>query len=130
MTATGAYNLWDEIILKEELTFLQGHYGDLASFTIFTYDQKSALFFDPSVKFVSYFPNNFFGKPFANIGYLIKNLWLIYRADILIIWGGGLIFDNEPDVSFNSLMRQWYLRTKVARIWGTAIVYLDRKSVV
>ncbi len=124
MTATGSYNLWDEVILWEELKFLQNHYGDLASFTIFTHDPKSTLFFDPSVKLVSYFPNNFFGNPFANIAYCIKNIWIIYRADILIIGGGGLIFDNEPDVSFSSLMRQWYFRTKIARIGWTAIVYL------
>ncbi len=124
MTATGSYNLWDEVILWEELKFLQAHYGELATFTVFTHNAKSALFFDPSVRFMSYFPNNFFGNPFANIAYCIQNIWTIYRADILIIGGGWLIFDNEPDVSFSSLIRQWYFRTKIARIGGTAIVYL------
>ena len=124
MTATGAYNLGDEVILAEELRFLQNHYGDTAEFTIFTYDKKSALVYDPTVNFVSYFPNNFFGKFFANIGYFFKNIWLIYRADILIIGGGGILFDNEPDISFDMLLWQWYFRTKIARIAGTAIVYL------
>ena len=124
MTATGAYNLGDEVILAEELKFLQHHYGDMAHFTVFTYDQKSALIQDPTVNFVSYFPNDFFGKFFANIWYFIKNIWLIYRADILIIGGGGLLFDNEPGINFNSLLRQWYFRTKIARVGGTAIVYL------
>ncbi len=124
MTATGAYNLGDEIILAEELKFLQNHYGDMAEFTVFSYDKKSALVYDPTVKFVSYFPNNFFGHFFANIGYFFKNVWLIYRADILIIGGGGILFDNEPDVSFDMLLWQWYFRTKIARIGGTTIVYL------
>ncbi len=124
MTATGAYNLGDEIILAEELKFLQNHYGDMAEFTVFSYDKKSALVYDPTVKFVSYFPNNFFDHFFANIGYFFKNVWLIYRADILIIGGGGILFDNEPDVSFDMLLWQWYFRTKIARIGGTTIVYL------
>lgn len=124
MTATGSYNLWDEIILREELKFLQNHYGDLASFTVFTHDKKSTIFEDATVKFVPYFPTNFWGNPFANIGYFFHNLWLIYKSDILIIGGGGLLFDNEPGVSFDLLLWQWYFRTKIARVGGSTIVYL------
>jgi len=96
----------------------------MAEFTYFTHDPLSSFVRDPAVHVASYFPNDFFGRPFANIGYFIKNLWLIYRADILIIGGGGLIFDNEDGVNFDMLIMQWYLRTKIARIGGTAIVYL------
>ncbi len=124
MTASGAYNLGDEIILAEELKFLQNHYGDMAEFTVFTYDKKSALVYDPNVRFMSYFPNDFFSHVFKNIWYFFQNIWIIYRADIMIIWGGGLLFDNEPDMSFDMLIWQWYFRTKIARVAGTAIVYL------
>lgn len=85
MTATGSYNLGDEIILKEELQFLHGHYGEIVDFTVFTHDKKSALFQDDTIHWASYFPNNFFGNPFANIWYFIVNVWKIARADILIV---------------------------------------------
>lgn len=124
MTATGSYNLGDEVILSEELKFLQSHYGDMAEFCYFTHDPKWSFVKDSTVKVASYFPNGFFRNPIANIGYFFKNIWLIYRADILIIGGGGLIFDNEPGVNFDMLLWQWYFRTKIARIGWTAIVYL------
>lgn len=124
MTATGSYNLWDELILSEELKFLQNHYGEMADFTIFTHDQKSSFVHDSSVHFVSYFPNNISKNFLGNIGYFFKNIWLILRADIIIIGWGGLIFDNEPGVNFDILLAQWYFRVKLARISGAAIVFL------
>ena len=38
-TATGAYNLGDELILLQEYEYLHNRYPD-ATFTIFTYDRK------------------------------------------------------------------------------------------
>lgn len=104
MTATGSYNLGDEIILREELAFLHGHYGEMVDFTIFTHDKKSALFQDDSVTWATYFPHAFWSNPFANIGYFFMNIYRIWKADILIVGGGGLIFDNEEGISFDSLM--------------------------
>jgi polysaccharide pyruvyl transferase WcaK-like protein len=124
MTATGSYNLWDEIILREELKFLHGHYGEMVDFTVFTHDKKSALFQDDSVHWSKYFPHGLFRNPLANIWYLLVNVWKISRADILLIGGGGVIFDNEEGVSFTNLINQWYFRTKIARLSGTTIVYL------
>lgn len=124
MTATWSHNLWDEIILREELKFLHGHYGEMVDFTVFTHDKKSALFQDDSVKWVTYFPHGLFSNPFANLWYLVKNIWCISRADILIIGWGGLVFDNEDGVSFTNLLSQWFFRTKIARLAGTTIVYL------
>lgn len=85
MTATGSYNLGDEIILREELKFFQRQYGASAEFSIFTYDKKSALFKDSDVSWITYFPHRFFINPLGNIWYLIRNIWEIWRADILII---------------------------------------------
>lgn len=88
MTATGSYNLGDEVILHEEIKFLYGHYGEMGDFTIFTHDQKSAIFHDDTLRWVKYFPSGFWHNPIANIWYLISNIWIIARADILIIGGG------------------------------------------
>lgn len=38
-TATGAYNLGDELILLQEYEYLHNRYPE-ATFTIFTYDRK------------------------------------------------------------------------------------------
>ena len=122
MTASGDFNLWDELILQEEVKFLQKHYGDV-DITAFTYDPKSLVFNDPKVKYVHYFPSNLFGNPIGNIFFLIKNLWLIARADILVIGGGGLFFDNEPGVAFKKLITQWWMRVKMARICGTTLLF-------
>lgn len=84
MTASGAYNLGDELILQEEVRFLQKHYVNV-DITAFTYDPKSAILNDPSVHFVHYFPTNFWKNPFANIAYLIRNIWIIAKAEILVI---------------------------------------------
>lgn len=63
MTASGAYNLGDELILQEEVKFLQKHYGNV-DITVFTYDKKSLILSDPSVHVATYFPSNLFGNPF------------------------------------------------------------------
>lgn len=124
MTATGSYNLGDELILSEEFRFLQEHYKNTVSFSVFTHDKKSSFLMDPKTDFVTYFPHNIRWKPFSNIWYFFKNIWLILHSDILIIGGGGIIFDNERGVNFSSLLAQWFLRTKIARLNGTTIVYL------
>lgn len=122
MTATGSYNLGDELILQEEVTFIKTHYGNV-DITVFTHDKKSAIVKDEFIHFVSYFPTNILRNPFGNIFFFFKNIWLIARADVLIIGGGGIIFDNEPGVSFISLLYQWWFRIKVARISGTTLLF-------
>ncbi len=124
MTATWSYNLWDEIILQEELRFLQEHYGTAVSFKILTHDKKSAFFSDPDAPFVTYFPHAFWRNPFMNIYYFLNNIWLIIHADIIIIGGGGIFFDNEEGTSFKSLIMQWFFRIKLARLSGTTIIFL------
>jgi polysaccharide pyruvyl transferase WcaK-like protein len=122
MTASGDYNLWDELILQEEVRFLQKHYGNV-DITAFTYDKKSVIINDPSVHLIHYFPTSFFRKPLANIGYFFQNIWRIAKADILVIGWGGIIFDNEPGVSFSKLLTQWVYRVKVARIAWTTLLF-------
>jgi polysaccharide pyruvyl transferase WcaK-like protein len=124
MTATGSYNLGDEIILQEELKFLHGHYGEMVDFTVFTHDKKSALIHDESIHWAIYFPHGLLRNPIANIWYFFRNIWLIARADFIIIGGGGIIFDNEEGVNFTLLLKQWWFRTKIARMAGTTIVFL------
>jgi polysaccharide pyruvyl transferase WcaK-like protein len=123
MMATGKYNLGDELILREEVRFLRAHYGNV-DITICTYDPKSHLLHDmEDIRFISYFPNHFFSRLIQNIWYFFHNIVAIYSSDILIIGGGGIIFDNEPGVSFGKLLWQWFFRIKVARISGTLLLF-------
>ncbi len=122
MTATGCYNLGDEIILKAEVAFIKSQYENV-DITVFTYDKESTLLPEWSVRYVNYFPNRFWRHPLRNIWYFFENIWLIRSADFLIIGGGGLIFDNERGISYPALLRQWRFRTKLARIFGTHIFF-------
>lgn len=122
MTSTGSYNLGDELILQEEVRFIKTHYGNV-EVIVFTHDPKSVILRDDTVKFVKYFPTNLVRNPLGNVWYFLKNCWLIARAQVLVIGGGGIIFDNEPGISFTSLLYQWLLRIKIARISGTTLLF-------
>ncbi len=123
MAAVGAYNLGDELILKLEVQFIQKHYWENISITVFTYDPASTLIRDPSISYVSYFPNDIRHHFFRNVGYFFHNIYLIARADVLIVGGGGIIFDNEPGVSVWWLFAQWSMRIAIARMFHTILLF-------
>ncbi len=123
MTAVWAHNLWDELILKEEVNFVRERYGKNIEMTVFAYDLAGILTHDEDVRFVSYFPNKFGVYPFKNIKFLFQNIWLIAHADVLIIGWGGIIFDNEPGVPFWMVFAQWSFRVTIARLFKTTILF-------
>jgi hypothetical protein len=57
----------------------------MVDFIVFTHDKKSAFIQDDSIHWATYFPHGLFRNPFANIWYFIRNVWLIVRADFMII---------------------------------------------
>jgi polysaccharide pyruvyl transferase WcaK-like protein len=122
MAASGSYNLGDELILREEVRFTKSHYGNV-DITVMTYDMKSLLERDPEVHYAHYFPTNIIRNPIGNIWYLIRNTWLIAKADVLVVGGGGIIFDNEVGVSFRILIFQWHMRIWLARVSGTTLLF-------
>lgn len=84
-TATGAENLGDECILLSEYRYLKARYPQ-AHIRVATYDPASNLLpSDDALSFFSYFPNGFKSRPFANIGYLIRNCYEIARSDLVIV---------------------------------------------
>ncbi len=108
-TATGEFNLGDECILAAEMEYVHQKYPD-ASIAVATYNQESTNFFsrespvwnsiDSKVQLFSYFPNAFRKHVFKNIGYFFKNLVQIFRADLIIVGGGGLFYDTEIGQDF------------------------------
>lgn len=123
MCATGAHNLWDELILRWEIQYLRQKYGEHAIITVCTYDPTSAIIHDDKVYFASYFPNNFRRRPLRNIAHFFQNIWLLITTDVLIVGWGGIIFDNEPWVSFSRLFWQWHTRIWLARLFRVEILF-------
>lgn len=122
-TATGAYNLGDELILLQEYAYLKNRYPE-ASFSVFTYDEASSLLpDDPTIEYLSYFPHHLKTRPFHNVWYLIKTVLTIRKSDAVIIGGGGLLYDNEEGQSFEKLLRQWKLRVWLVKFFRKPLVY-------
>ncbi|MDD2487762.1 MAG: polysaccharide pyruvyl transferase family protein [Candidatus Gracilibacteria bacterium] len=119
-TATGHHNLGDELILLKEYEVFKENYKN-ANFNIFTYDKESSLIKD-KVNYIQYFPTGMFAHPFKNIGYLIKNIIVIMKSDIVIIGGGGLIYENEFQSAHFPIM-QWLFRIILSKIFAKRIIY-------
>lgn len=122
-TATGAQNLGDECILLAEYRFLRARYPD-ADLRIATYDPGAQLLpTDNKVTFFSYFPNGFGKNIFANIGYFFRNCYEIARADLVIVGGGGLFYDNEAGQSWKKQLLEWKLRIVAAKFFRTIVFF-------
>lgn len=123
LTATGAYNLGDELILAQEHEYLNARYPG-AIFHVFTYDPESSLLpKDKKIRDISYFPNNLRKHPFANIAFFFENLITLATSDLIVIGGGGLIYDNESGQSFSKLLTEWKIRIFIARLFHIPVLY-------
>ncbi len=122
-TATGAYNLGDELILLQEYTYLKNRYPE-AHFSVFTYDEKSSLLpDDPSIEYLSYFPHHLRKRPVHNIWYALKTIWTLYRSDYVIVGGGGLLYDNEEGQSLERLLGPWQFRVWLINLLRKPLIY-------
>lgn len=120
--AAGAHNLGDEAIVLSEVAFLRERYPD-ARISVSTYDSASTLV--PSewgIRYFSYFPNGFRRKPVSNVFFCLRTAWEIFRADLVVIGGGGIFYDNEGQ-SFSKQVFEWRLRTGTARFFKKPIVF-------
>lgn len=108
----GCQNLWDELILKNEIQLLQERFGENTQFRVFSYDPQNPFFLQPNISYLEYFP----------VG--IKNPWNILRnlrnyssflgtllwSDVVVIGGGGLFYEHEVQ-STRSPLDLWGYRT-------------------
>jgi len=123
LTATGAYNLGDELILLQEYEYLKDRYRD-ASFTVVTYDRASSLLpIREDIRYISYFPSSLRKKPFLNILFFCRNLFALATSDLIVIGGGGLIYDNEPGQSFSKLLTEWKIRVYIVKLFAIPVWY-------
>ena len=49
-------NLWDELILKNEIKILKEEFWENTKFFVFTYDKKDIFFDDKNIVYKEYFP--------------------------------------------------------------------------
>lgn len=119
-TATGQYNLGDEVITQAEIEFL-GEKIPSVTIVLPTYNPESVLKKSSRVVYRSYFPNAITKKPIANLLAAWFLIWDTFRSSAVLIGGGGLIFDREAGKSFGRLINQWKLRVWIAKLFGKPI---------
>lgn len=120
----GAQNLGDELILKNEIELLKQEFWKDALFQVASYDIDNPLFQIQNTKYFEYFPIGM--KQVKNIFRNIQNfftfLFVIIWSDIVVIWGGWIIYDSEVQSVWNPLW-QWLFRVRVARFFRKKIYF-------
>lgn len=120
-----AQNLGDELILKNETELLREKYNSNSiNFKVFTYDLEYKFFEDSFVEYIEYFPI-WIKNPknlFRNIKNFISFSKIIKSSDKVIIWWGGIIYDNEIQSVWNPLA-QWLFRVKMAEYYKKDIIF-------
>ncbi len=129
----GSQNLWDELILKNEIDLLKEEFWEDANFRVASYDFRNPLFCIANTQYFEYFPIAI-KKPqniFRNIMNLFKFIKTIIWSDIVVIWWGGIIYDHELQSVWNPL-KQLLFRTRLARLFRKNIyfygIWIDIKN--
>ncbi len=132
-------NLGDELILKNEIKILENaefkakkidlininwQLSNPNSFRVFTYDIKNTFFQKDNVSYLEYFPIWIKNKKniFRNIKNFISFVKTIFWSDLIVIWWGGIIYDNEVQANKNPL-DQWIFRNKFFRFFRKKVVF-------
>ncbi|MDD3794143.1 MAG: polysaccharide pyruvyl transferase family protein [Candidatus Gracilibacteria bacterium] len=120
----GAQNLGDELILKNEIKLLKKEYGEDTKFRVFTYDKKNPFFLDDNVVYSEYFPIGIRKKRniFRNIVNFFVFLFSTIRADLIVIGGGGIIYDEEVQSTKNPL-DSWIFRRRFFRLFFKKVYF-------
>ena len=124
MMSVWCQNLGDELILKNEVSLLKQKYSDNTNFRVFTYDLNNIFFSDLKVKYEEYFPI-WIKKP-KNIIRNLKNYYTFVKtikwADKVVIWWGGIMFDNES-WNYTNPLKLWLFRTTFIKIFKKDIIF-------
>ncbi len=102
----GSHNLWDELILKNEIKFFREKYKSKnPTFIVFSYDLEDIFYEAEDIEYKQYFPL-WFKNP-KNIYKNIFNFFVFLKytilSDLIVIWWWGLFFDNEEGSKKNPL---------------------------
>lgn len=123
MMSVWCQNLWDELILKNEIKLLKEKYWNDTKFKVFTYDLNDIFYTDSNVEYLEYFPiwiknpKNLF-RNLKNYYHFIKTMkW----CDKIVIGGGGVFFDNETG-NYSNPLNQWLFRTEIIKMLKKEII--------
>lgn len=114
-----AQNLWDELILKNEIKLLEQEYWKDTQFIVFSYDHTNPFYEKSNIIYKEYFPNwirnswNFF-RNICNFFTFIK---VTLKSDLIIIWWGWIIYDNEKQTTKWPL-NAWLYRVNIFNFLG------------
>jgi len=88
MMSIWCQNIWDELILKNEIVLLKEKYWKDTNFLVMTYDIKNFFYIDKNVRYIEYFP--IWIKKIRNIYRNIKNFFVFIKSillsDKVVIW--------------------------------------------
>ncbi len=117
MMSVWCQNLWDELILKNEIQLLREKYGKKTKFRVFTYDLEDIFYQDETVEYLEYFP--IWIKNPKNIFRNLKNYYNFIKtvkwADKIVFGGWWIFFDNEAG-NFSNPLKQWLFRSEIIKL--------------
>ena len=128
----GAQNLWDELILKNEIKIFEENphifwlekYKKIPEFTVFSYDLKHPFFTQENISYKEYFP--FWIKKVRNFFRNVKNyfsfLGTIITSKYIVIGWGGLFYENELQKSQKNL-DLWLWRRKYFSFFHKKVIF-------
>lgn len=119
-----AQNLWDELILKNEIKLLKKEYWEDTKFRVFTYDKKNPFFTDDNVVYSEYFP--IWIREWKNlwrnfINFLVF-LFCVIKSDLIVIGWGWIIYDDEVQSTKNPL-DSWLFRVRFFRFFMKKFIF-------
>lgn len=122
-----AQNLWDELILKNEINLLEKMYKhEKIKFYVFSYDKSNAFIKKDNIKYVDYFP--IWIKNPKNIIKNIKAYFnykkIVKKSDLIVIGWGWIIYDEEHQTTLDPL-NQWAFRSEYFKKLGKKVLFFS-----
>ena len=116
--SVGAQNLWDELILKNEIKMLEQEYWKNTQFIVFSYDYKNPFFKKSNIIYKEYFP--VWSKRISNIFRNIYNFFsfinTVIKSDLIVIGWWWIIYDSEIQ-STKEPLDQWLFRVNIFKFF-------------
>ena len=108
--------------MYSEVAYLRERYPK-CRVAVFTYDPKSTIIpKDWNVRYPSYFPNRIRKRFWANVGYFFRTFWEVLIADLVVVGGGGILYDNEGQSFFKQRL-EWKFRVGIAKLFRKRILF-------
>jgi len=122
-----AQNLWDELILKNEINLLEKKYlWENIKFYVFTYDLEDDFIKKSNVEYVEYFP--IWIKQPKNLLRNVKNFLnfkkIVKQSDLIVVWWGWIIYDEEHQKTFTPL-NQWLFRSNFFKKLNKKVLFFS-----